>query len=427
MSRCGTSTPPFGARVRLRLRRAPEALGCAIITDTPRIPTIRLHAGRQKRVQHGHPWVYSNEVQMDQPAKAVPPGSAVRLVDAGGTPLGIATFNPHTLIAARMLSADPATVVDHAFLAGRLKRAVELRETLFDRPYYRVVHAEADGLPGLIVDRYGDVVTVQANSVFMDQRIDQILEALDEVMAPRAVILRNDSTQRALEGLPEETRLAKGELDGPLRLEENGNAFFADPLGGQKTGWFYDQRDNRAYIASLAKGARVIDFFSYNGGFAVTCATRGAASVVAVDRSQPALDNAARAAEANGVAGIFEARRAEASSHRCVYRPWGHYRTLQMGERYQVKCITVRPGGLLSLQKHYHRAEHWVVVNGTALVTRDSEELLLRENESCSIRLGAVHRLHNPGKVPLNLIEVQSGAYLGEDDIVRFEDTYGRS
>lgn len=124
---------------------------------------------------------------------------------------------------------------------------------------------------------------------------------------------------------------------------------------------------------------------------------------------------------------LVQARRAEASSHTCVYRPWGHYRTLQMGECFQVKCITVRPGGLLSLQKHYHRAEHWVVVNGTALVTRDSEELLLRENESLYIQLGAVHRLANPGKVPLNLIEVQSGAYLGEDDIVRFEDTYGRS
>ncbi|HYG90521.1 MAG TPA: class I SAM-dependent rRNA methyltransferase [Azospirillum sp.] len=282
------------------------------MTDTPRYPTIRLHAGRQKRVQHGHPWVYSNEVQMDQPAKAVPPGSPVRLVDAGGTPLGIATFNPHTLIAARMLTPDPTVVIDRAFLAERLSRAIRLRERLYDRPFYRVVHAEADGMPGLIVDRYGDVVTVQANSVFMEQRIGDILGALDEVLNPAAVILRNDSTQRALEGLPEETRLAKGSLDGPLRLEENGNTFFADPLGGQKTGWFYDQRDNRAFIASLAKGARVIDFFSYNGGFAVTCATRGAASVVAVDRSQPALDNATRAAQANGVAGIFEARRAEA-------------------------------------------------------------------------------------------------------------------
>ena len=275
-------------------------------------PPIHLQAGRQRRVLHGHPWVYSNEVQMDTAAKAIPPGSPVRLLDPGGTPLGIATFNPHTLIAARMLSADPATVVDHAFLAGRLKRAVELRETLFDRPYYRVVHAEADGLPGLIVDRYGDVVTVQANSVFMDQRIDAILAAIDEVLAPRAVILRNDSTQRALEGLPEESRLVKGEIDGPIRLEENGATFFADPLGGQKTGWFYDQRDNRAFIAKLAKGKRAIDFFSYNGGFGVLCAVEGASSVVSVDRSQGALDNAIRAAEANGVADRFEARRADA-------------------------------------------------------------------------------------------------------------------
>ncbi|NYZ13180.1 class I SAM-dependent rRNA methyltransferase [Azospirillum sp. RWY-5-1] len=278
----------------------------------PRYPTIRLHPGRHKRLLHGHPWVYSNEVQMDAAAKAVPAGSPVRLVDAGGTALGVATFSPHTLIAARLLSADSDTAIDGAFLAGRLRRAADLRARLYDRPYYRVVHAEADGLPGLIVDRYGDVVTVQANSVFMDARLPDILAALDETLAPAAVILRNDGSQRALEGLAEETRLAKGAIDGPIRLEENGGVFFADPLGGQKTGWFYDQRDNRAFIASLAKGRRAIDFFSYNGGFAVQCALAGAESVVAVDRSQPALANAARAAEANGVAARFEARRADA-------------------------------------------------------------------------------------------------------------------
>jgi 23S rRNA (cytosine1962-C5)-methyltransferase len=211
-----------------------------------------------------------------------------------------------------MLSSDPAAVIDGDFLTERLRRAVELRDRLFARPYYRLVHAEADGLPGLIVDRYGDVVTVQANSAFMDQRMPDILAALDTVLAPRAVILRNDSNQRGLEGLAEETRLAKGELDGPIRLEENGVTFFADPLGGQKTGWFYDQRDNRAFIASLARGARAIDFYSYNGGFAVQCAVAGAESVIAVDRSQAALDNAGRAAEANGVADRFEARRADA-------------------------------------------------------------------------------------------------------------------
>lgn len=277
-----------------------------------RTPVIRLHPGRHKRVQQGHPWVYSNEVQMDTAAKAVPPGSPVRLVDAGGAPLGIATFNPHTLIAARMLSSDPGTVVDGAFFRNRLAAALTLRQRLFDRPFYRLVHAEADGLPGLIVDRYGDVVTVQANSVFMDQRTGLVLDALDALFQPTAIILRNDSTQRAMEGLPEETRLARGSLEGAVRVEENGDTLFADPLGGQKTGWFYDQRDNRAFIARFAADARVIDFFSYNGGFAVRCARAGARSVVAVDRSQPALDLAHRAAEANGVADRFEARRADA-------------------------------------------------------------------------------------------------------------------
>lgn len=120
------------------------------------------------------------------------------------------------------------------------------------------------------------------------------------------------------------------------------------------------------------------------------------------------------------------AQRNEATAHSKVYRPWGFYQSIHAGERFQVKRLTVNPGARLSLQKHYHRAEHWVVVNGTALVTRGDEEILLRENESIFIPLGTVHRLANPGKIPLNLIEVQSGAYLGEDDIVRIEDNYGR-
>ena len=119
--------------------------------------------------------------------------------------------------------------------------------------------------------------------------------------------------------------------------------------------------------------------------------------------------------------------RPEGLQHRTVYRPWGYYRSVDTGDRFQVKRLTVAPGARLSLQKHYHRAEHWVVVNGTALVTRGEEQILLRENESVYIPLGTPHRLENPGKVPLNLIEVQSGSYLGEDDIVRFDDHYGRS
>jgi len=282
------------------------------MSDTPSRPTIRLQPSRHKRVQHGHPWVYSNEIHMDNTAKAIPPGSIVRVLTHDGVPLGAATFNPHTLICTRMLTRDADEAIDAAFLAGRLRRALALREKLFDRPFYRLVHAEADGLPALIVDRFGDVVVMQANSAGMERLTPLLLEALGEVLAPAAVVLRNDSPSRGLEGLATETRIAMGSVEGPVRLEENGCTFFADPGVGQKTGWFYDQRDNRAFIAALAAGARVIDFYSYNGGFAVQCARAGATSVVAVDRSEPALENGRAAADVNGVGEICEFRRADA-------------------------------------------------------------------------------------------------------------------
>jgi 23S rRNA (cytosine1962-C5)-methyltransferase len=280
--------------------------------DSASRPTIRLQPSRHKRVQHGHPWVYSNEIHMDNTAKAIPPGSVVRVVTHDGAPLGTATFNPHTLICTRMLTRDPGAEIGRAFLAERLRRALDLRERLFVRPFYRLIHAEADGLPALIVDRFDDVVVVQANSAGMERLTPVLLEALNEVLAPRAVVLRNDSASRGLEGLGTDVRVAAGSLEGAVRLEENGAAFFADPGAGQKTGWFYDQRDNRAAIAALAPGADVIDFYSYNGGFAVQCAKAGARSVVAVDRSEAALANGRAAAEANGVAGICEFRRADA-------------------------------------------------------------------------------------------------------------------
>ncbi|HYC01715.1 MAG TPA: class I SAM-dependent rRNA methyltransferase [Azospirillaceae bacterium] len=276
------------------------------------LPAIRIQPGRHKRAAGGHPWVYSNEIQMDNAAKALPPGSLVRVLDAGGSALGTATFNPHTLIAARLLTRDAAEIVDTGFVAGRLRRALDVRDRLFARPFYRLIHAEADGMPALIVDRYGDVVVVQANSAGMDRLLPQILEAIVEVLAPRAIVLRNDSPARGLEGLGEEVRIAAGDLGGPVPVEENGATFFADPASGQKTGWFFDQRDNRAFVASLAKGRSVIDFYTYSGGFGVLAAARGAARTVLVDRSAGALELAMKAAETNGVADRVEARKADA-------------------------------------------------------------------------------------------------------------------
>ena len=166
----------------------------------------------------------------------------VRLADAAGRPLGTASFNVHSLIAARLLSTDPAATVDRHFLAERLRVALALREKLIAEPYYRLVHAEADRLPGVIIDRYGDTLALQTNTAGAEALLPELLAALESVLAPRAIVLRNDAPVRSLEGLTPDLRLAKGELEGPIELKENGARFLADLLGGQKTGWFFDLR-----------------------------------------------------------------------------------------------------------------------------------------------------------------------------------------
>jgi len=275
-------------------------------------PVVRLLPGRDKRVRHGHPWIYSNEIVMDERAKALPPGTLVAVESAEGRAAGVCMFNPRTLVAARLIDRDAKATIDARFFARRLKQALALRERLFDAPYYRLVHAEADLLPGLVIDRFGDLCVMQVNTAGMELLTPVLLDALERTLAPKTVVLRNDGAIRALEGLGQDVRIAKGEVAGPVRLVENGVAFFADVLGGQKTGWFYDQRGNRAFMAGLAKkGGRVIDLYSHTGGFAVQAAMAGAGEVIAVDRSEPALALAERAARENGVADKCRFVRAE--------------------------------------------------------------------------------------------------------------------
>jgi len=280
-----------------------------------RRPTVRLLPSRHKRVRGGHPWVYSNEIAMDQPAKALPPGTLVALATAGGEPLGTAMFNPRTLIAARLLSSDPEAAIDRGYFETALGRALGLRERLYQAPFYRLVHAEGDGLPGLVVDRYGEVAVCQINTAGFELLTDEILAALDAVIGSRAVVLRNVGAGRRAEGLEETVRVAKGAIDGPIALVENHATFFADVAEGQKTGWFYDQRDSRAFIAGLARGGRVLDLYTYAGGFAVLAALHGAREVIGIDRSDASLALAQRAAEANGVAPLCRFEKREVFAH----------------------------------------------------------------------------------------------------------------
>ena len=266
-----------------------------------RHPRLALRPGAHRRLRTGHPWVYSNEVAFDVATKNLPAGSVVTVTDAGGTLLATAHFNPHTLIAARLLTPSGDVAIDTQFYASRINAALTLRQRLFDRPFYRLIHAEADGLPGLVIDRFDDVCVIQPNTAGMQAAVPEIVAALAATITPRAVVLRGDSAARGLEGLAEDVRLVAGELNGPVAVEESGAQFQADLLSGQKTGWFFDQRDNRAFMASLAKGATVLDLYTHTGGFAVAAARAGATAVTAVDRSEHALALATVAATKNSV------------------------------------------------------------------------------------------------------------------------------
>jgi 23S rRNA (cytosine1962-C5)-methyltransferase len=279
--------------------------------DAAMRPSVILLPGRNRRAAGGHPWIYSNEIRMDAAAKALAPGSLVTVRRADESALGVAMFNPHMLIAARLLDRDAARPIGRRFFLRRIERALKLRERLFDTPYYRLVHAEADGLPGLVVDRFGTVLVIQSNAAGMARLEPLVLETLGDLLRPEAIVLRNDSPARALEGLPLETTVVVGKLNGSVAVDENGAVFRADLIAGQKTGWFFDQRDNRRFVAALARGARVLDLYCFTGGFAVQAARAGATAIVGIDRSEPALALAADAAALNGVSESCTFRRGE--------------------------------------------------------------------------------------------------------------------
>jgi 23S rRNA (cytosine1962-C5)-methyltransferase len=283
-------------------------------TAAEALPVIRIQPGHHKRARGGHPWVYSNEIEMTRETKALEPGRIVTLSDANGGPVGTAMFNPRPLISVRLLTTDANTQIDAGWLTNRFARALMLRDRLLDQPFYRLIHAEADGLPGLIVDRYGDVCVAQLNTAGMDRLAGPIVEALQSALKPTGIVLQRDGNARRLEGLDDAPAEIIGEIPSPAPITENGVRFLADLSGGQKTGWFYDHRENRARVAALSKGRRVADVYSYLGGFGLQAAAAEAAGVLCVDRSQPALDLAARAAADANLDAICRFEKAEAFS-----------------------------------------------------------------------------------------------------------------
>ncbi|HEY4274022.1 MAG TPA: class I SAM-dependent rRNA methyltransferase [Rhizomicrobium sp.] len=263
-------------------------------------PTIVIKPREGRRARAGAPWIFSNEIAMEQAAKSLTPGAVVDVKFDDGQDFGSGFFNPKSLIGVRLFARKTGIAADENFFVARLSQALALRARLYARPFYRLVHAEGDGLPGLVIDRFADVLVVQITIAGIEEKLTPLLAALNKVVKPETIILRNDTPSRALEGLETYARVAQGAA-GRVAVEENGARYFADLGQGQKTGWYYDQRDNRAYIAALAKGRTVLDAYSYTGGFGILAAKAGAKEVICLDSSEPALKLAEESAAANQV------------------------------------------------------------------------------------------------------------------------------
>lgn len=270
--------------------------------DHAPLPELRLKPREERRIEGGHLWVFSNEVDTARtPLPAFRTGQTVRVVSARDRFLGYASVNPQALICARILGRDPAQPPSLALLVQRLQLALALRERLFPRPFYRLVHGEGDGLPGLVLDRYDDIIVGQAGTAGMEAMKADVVAAVRRVVAPRLFVWKNDSAARELEGLPAYVEADGGEVPASVLVEENGISFRAPLAAGQKTGWFFDQAANRRALLKYVPGARVLDVFSYVGAWGLAASKAGASEVTCVDASATALTAIGQTAAAHGL------------------------------------------------------------------------------------------------------------------------------
>lgn len=266
------------------------------------LPCIYLRKQHDKRIKKGHLWVYSNEIDSERsPVTEFEPGTWVCVLDNQGKNLGTGYVNPNSLIAVRLVSRLPREAVSKSLLKKRLTSALELRQSYFDQPCYRWVFAEGDFLPGLIVDRFADYAVMQITTAGIYQWREEIAQLLMGLGNLKGVLLKNDHSTLEQEGLRSEVVVLAGDVPEDVHLVENGVQFVAPVYNGQKTGWFYDHRFNREQMCRWVKDKRVLDVFSYIGGWGIQAAVAGAQQVTCVDASKLALDYVHRNAELNGV------------------------------------------------------------------------------------------------------------------------------
>jgi len=340
------------------------------------LPRLRLNKGADRRLQSGHLWIYSNEIDNQvTPLRTFTPGQHATVETQHGKVLGTAYLNPNSLICARLLTRGSA-VFSAALLIARLRTALQLRERFFDAPFYRLVYGESDLLPGLVVDRFGAHLVVQLNTAGMDAMREMVVDALTEVLQPESILLRNDSGIRELEGLPSEVVVAHGEPPETIELTENGVRFRAPLRTGQKTGWFYDQRPNRAWLQAISRDRSVLDVFSYVGSFGVQAGVFGAKSVSCVDASEQALLQARENAELNNFRGDFHTLHGDA---------FDQLRALRADNR-KFDIVIVDPPAFVKKKKDLPKgAAAYRRINEIAIELLNPDGLLIAS--SCSMHL----------------------------------------
>ena len=338
---------------------------------------MRLKKNEDRRIRAGHVWIFSNEVDVAAtPLDGFEPGQLADFQDSTGKSLGNGYVNPRSLICGRLVSRDPDYVLGKSLLVHRLNVALSLRQRLFAKPFYRLAYSEGDGLPGLIVDRYGDTLVLQINSAGMERVKDEILIALQEVIRPTRIVLRNDSSGRALEGLDNYVETVLGDAVDLVSLEENGTRFEAPILSGQKTGWFYDHRLNRARMQHYVDAKRVLDVFSYIGGWGVQAAVAGAAEVLCVDGSDSALAQLAHNASLNQVASRIRTQTGDAFEVLKGLR----------AERERFDVVILDPPAFIKRKKDFHAGQTaYQRLNQAAMQLLSKDGILV--SASCSYHL----------------------------------------
>jgi len=340
-------------------------------------PELFLKKNEDKRLRQGHLWVFSNEIDTKRsPLEQFEAGDLVVVNDSSGKALGVAYINPHALICARLLSRKPNSNIGTKFFKERLSQALGLRQRLFDKPFYRLVFGESDGLPGLVIDRYDGVLSVQITTAGMERHKQLLVEALTELLQPDAILLKNDNSQRQLEKLCLEPELVFGKLPERLLIEENNTRFIVNIAEGQKTGWFYDHRCSRVQFANWSRGLKVLDLFSYAGAWGITSALAGAADVTCVDSSETALSLAAESAALNGVQDKVQFVRSDV------------FEFLKQAREQNLRfdAIVLDPPALIKRRKDYKAGhEAYRRLNHLALQVLSNEGLLV--SASCSHHL----------------------------------------